>query len=205
MKARSAIGSLLLWLGAAACGARAASPGPAAVQGPPPVSTPSAAAAPPPVPSERPAAAAPSTDGGAAPEPGAAASQAPPAEEPPAPPTEEEKAAANVPPCTYQAATLVMSLVIEVHDASTKEPLCDATATLTSPQGKEIPTHKPHGDCKSSWVVDAAGKYTVGASHPGYATRTRTVLIERRNCILQAPGFIFSLPPLKRAPPKAVK
>ncbi|WP_437647470.1 hypothetical protein [Sorangium sp. So ce362] len=100
---------------------------------------------------------------------------------------------------------LVISLVIEVQDASTKEPLCDATATLTSPQGKEIPTHKPHGDCKSSWVVHAAGKYTLRASHPGYATRTRTVPIGRRDCVFQAPGFMFPLPPLKGAPPKAVK
>ncbi|XXT23642.1 hypothetical protein WME94_19065 [Sorangium sp. So ce429] len=91
--------------------------------------------------------------------------------------------------------------MIDVQDASTKEQLCDATATLTSPQGKEIPIHKPHGDCWSSWFVQSAGKYTVRASHPGYATRTRTVLIERRGCRFEAPGFRFPLPPLQRAPP----
>ncbi|MDI3291015.1 hypothetical protein [Polyangium sp. 15x6] len=169
MKPHSAIASILLVLGASACGARAASPGPA-----------------------------PSTDGVVAPEePGAAAPQTPPAEEPPAPPTEEEKAAANAPPCTHRSVVLVESLVVEVQDASTEKPLCDATVTLTSPQGKEI-LRQPRrpGDCKSSWVVDSAGNYTLRASHPGYTPRSKTVLIERNDCIFQAPGFRLSLSPL---------
>ncbi|MDC3984588.1 hypothetical protein [Polyangium jinanense] len=181
MKARSAIGSILLLLATAACGARATSPGPApgpvATQGPAPGSPPSNPAAPPP-------------------------SQAPPAEEPPAPPTEEEKAAANAPPCTHRSLVLVESLVVEVQDASTERPLCDATVTLTSPQGKEI-LRQPRrpGDCKSSWVVDSAGEYTLRASHPGYAPRSKAVLIERKNCVFQAPGFWLPLSPLKRTPP----
>ncbi|MDI1482973.1 hypothetical protein [Polyangium sp. y55x31] len=203
MKARSAIGSILLLLGAAACGARVASPGPAqgpaAAQGPAPGSTSSGPAAPPPV---SPTAAAPVTDGGAAPESGAAASQAPPAKEPPAPPTEEEKAAANAPPCTHRSLVLVESLVVEVQDASTERSLCDAMVTLTSPQGKEI-LRQPRrpGDCKSSWVVDSAGNYTLRASHPGYAPRSKTVLIEQKNCVFQAPGFRLPLEPLKQTPP----
>lgn len=98
---------------------------------------------------------------------------------------------------------LVLSLVIEVQDASTERPLCDATVTLTSPQGKEaLMQPRSYGECFSSWVVDAAGKYTVRASHPGDAPHCKKVRIERKNCIFLAPGFRLPLKPRKQTPPK---
>ena len=206
LKPRSARCTMLLFLGAALGGGCAASPsptpGPAPVSTPAPASTPSGPAPPPPVPPDPPSAAAPSPESGAAPQPGAAGSQATPEEALPRPPTEEEKAAANAPPCTYRSTVRIESLTIEVRDASTDKPLCDATTTLRSAQGKEVPMQpRPYGDCRSAWVVDAAGKYTLRVSHPGYSPHTRTVLIERKDCRFLAPGFLLPLKPLKQAPP----
>ena len=71
---------------------------------------------------------------------------------------------------------IATGFVVTVQDAVTGNTICNATVTLTDPDGGvEVLTHGSDADCNFESSIRPEGTYALNISAPGYASLSTTV------------------------------